>query len=726
MLDSDEARAEVEAFNAAIRDAFKAEGGDSCQNIDRIARLPWSENLPSMKKRKAGREQATAVIMDEEWDRTYSLSDFADVKGKAAAAPAKRGPGRPKKEVQRTEPATIKSLAVLGLDYSDAADVNLLHLIAFTEGDKAWDGGVYSAADRLRDTKQDVFPECWDYLTGDRSERLFYVLKAMIRRDIAPAVIVGTVTHKALGVSAHLNDKDDPVGEAWRQYEKALAAVDADRTAELDGPPIIPKRIRPETAEIYILRQHPGDGLIFFQKEFWEHRDNVYRRVDPDTMLSRALAWLRTCKWRKKDKDGDFTLEDYDPGNEESGALVSMLRKVANLEGEDDVQMPFWRPGKELADFPPSDCLVCENVIINVLTGATTKNTTDFINDTAAPVVYDPAAECPTWDACIEQWFEGHPDDALTLEEWLGYHLINDTSFHKIANIWGPTRSGKGTTVFTLEEMIGGNNISKPTEYDFKDNFILHTLHNKRAAILPDVHSKIPRQATSVLLSLSGEDRLNVNRKGLPTLTGQKQTARVSIISNEPITLSDDTPAFAGRLLPIMYRHSFADGEDRDLKGKLKAELSGILNRWIAALRRLKSNKAFTMSEDAKQAVNDARDSSSPMRSWAAACLKVTGDPDDFASTAALFDSYRDYCINVNGTHPLPRNEFKNKMPGLEPGKVRDKRRDLGGMKHRGFSGVYIIKDEALTRVGVERDADQQDQLGPGRELADCLDGSEG
>jgi len=69
--------ARVERINAKLAHDL---GGDNCQNIDRIMRLPGTINMPNSKKRKMGRVPILAYVVEDEtdWSRTYSLDDFDD------------------------------------------------------------------------------------------------------------------------------------------------------------------------------------------------------------------------------------------------------------------------------------------------------------------------------------------------------------------------------------------------------------------------------------------------------------------------------------------------------------------------------------------------------------------------------------------------------------------------------------------------------------------------
>jgi len=58
--------AELEAYNRQL-EVFL--GGDHCHNIDRIMRLPGTINVPGEKKRRKGRQEALATVVEMEPDR---------------------------------------------------------------------------------------------------------------------------------------------------------------------------------------------------------------------------------------------------------------------------------------------------------------------------------------------------------------------------------------------------------------------------------------------------------------------------------------------------------------------------------------------------------------------------------------------------------------------------------------------------------------------------------
>lgn len=55
-----DAVAEAKLYNVALRDKL---GGDNCQSLDHLMRLPGTRNLPNEKKRKAGRVERIASVV---------------------------------------------------------------------------------------------------------------------------------------------------------------------------------------------------------------------------------------------------------------------------------------------------------------------------------------------------------------------------------------------------------------------------------------------------------------------------------------------------------------------------------------------------------------------------------------------------------------------------------------------------------------------------------------
>lgn len=72
-INGDLGRAEdAKRYNIQLETQF---GGDSCHNIDRLCRLPWTVNIPDSRKKKKGRVEVMATLVLES-DNIYSLGLF--------------------------------------------------------------------------------------------------------------------------------------------------------------------------------------------------------------------------------------------------------------------------------------------------------------------------------------------------------------------------------------------------------------------------------------------------------------------------------------------------------------------------------------------------------------------------------------------------------------------------------------------------------------------------
>jgi hypothetical protein len=74
---------DFEAYNKRLEQVF---GGDHCFNIDRIARLPGTINIPNPQKRKKGRVEVEAKLLHFDPKAVYDISDFKKAAGVQSSA----------------------------------------------------------------------------------------------------------------------------------------------------------------------------------------------------------------------------------------------------------------------------------------------------------------------------------------------------------------------------------------------------------------------------------------------------------------------------------------------------------------------------------------------------------------------------------------------------------------------------------------------------------------
>ena len=315
------------------------------------------------------------------------------------------------------------------------------------------------------------------------------------------------------------------------------------------------------------------------------------------------------------------------------------------------VAPPAW-----LSDDPgwaPLATLACPNGIVHLGDGTLTPPTPALWATQRLAVPYEAHAPAPTaWLRFVDEVFAGDAAAIAGLQELMGYLLTPDTGRHKLFLLVGPPRSGKGTIARVLRGLLGAGQVAAPSLADLERPFGLATLLGKSLAILGDARLGERRgggELEARLLSLSGEDALDIARKYLPTIT-VVPTARVLIISNQVPAFVDASGALAARFVVLRTRRSFVDREDLTLDARLRAELPGILPWAIAGWRRLQGAAGFTTSAAVAADHQDLRGLASPIATFVEAHLRV--DAAGEAAVDAVFACWRRWCAATG--HPWP------------------------------------------------------------------------
>lgn len=81
---------DFELYNKRLEQVF---GGDHCFNVDRIARLPGTINIPNPQKRKKGRVEVESKLLEFDKSRVYDITDFKKSAGVQSSASMMDGGG---------------------------------------------------------------------------------------------------------------------------------------------------------------------------------------------------------------------------------------------------------------------------------------------------------------------------------------------------------------------------------------------------------------------------------------------------------------------------------------------------------------------------------------------------------------------------------------------------------------------------------------------------------
>jgi putative DNA primase/helicase len=233
----------------------------------------------------------------------------------------------------------------------------------------------------------------------------------------------------------------------------------------------------------------------------------------------------------------------------------------------------------------------------------------------------------------------------------------------------GKPRSGKGTIGNVISELVGVHNVVSPALMDLAEPFGLSDCIGKSLMLISDARiggdDKDLARLQERILKISGEDRVQVNRKNRPMFTIKLMT-RIVIISNEVPGFRDTSGAFKSRMRPLRFLQTFEGKEDGDLfEKKLKPEMSGILNWAITGRAMLKYDKGLFVPGSAEGLVKTLAESAAPIHLFLSDCC-CTSDKKALVEKDDIYLVYRWWCLRT-GNAPKPVQTFGRLLRAASP-----------------------------------------------------------
>lgn len=176
--------AELKLYNVELRERL---GGDDCQSLEHLMRLPGTVNWPNAKKRERGREPRLAALAGGS-GQEHDLAEFK-------AAECEKGVTRDRGRGGASSRENVRRLVDLAeLDQWEVDD-RCKMLIAHGNDP--------------------------DTFSGDRSRVVFDLCCQLVRRSVPDGLIVGIISDETWPISAHVRDQNKSTEYAWRQVERA-------------------------------------------------------------------------------------------------------------------------------------------------------------------------------------------------------------------------------------------------------------------------------------------------------------------------------------------------------------------------------------------------------------------------------------------------------------------------------------------------------------------------
>lgn len=386
----------------------------------------------------------------------------------------------------------------------------------------------------------------------------------------------------------------------------------------------------------------------------WTYVDGVY--VDDPHALVSITAGLLGDRWREMHHRNVVTL------------LAAALRAE----------------GLELGDWPIDRLVNVTNGMLDPITGDLHPHDPKHLSYAQLPVVWDPDATCPKFDAWLAERCGTQADDLL---ESAGLMLTPRAGQRRVLFLFGPSRSGKGTFLRILVA-IAGPYTSGVTLHQLSTNrFAAAQLYGKVLNVAGDL-SDAHLDDLSVFKAITGDDDIGAERKFRDGFTFRNR-ALVVFSANNPPTVSEASNAYVNRIRPFLFPISFAGAEDQRVENELFSELPGILVRLVEGVQRWHARGGYAPGNPL---VADAfAQQSDVARLFAAQVLEP--DPEGFVTVAEAFEAYNEWSL-ANRRHALGKHRFCARLDSV-----------LGARKRRDRTGPFGWRGWAVVPESDRADA---------------------
>lgn len=286
-----------------------------------------------------------------------------------------------------------------------------------------------------------------------------------------------------------------------------------------------------------------------------------------------------------------------------------------------------------------------KNGLLNIHTRELKPHTPDFVSLIQSPVVYDPQAQCPTWNECVDAWMEGSEKDEkrLLLQQFSGYCLSSSMQHDKALFLVGDGGNGKSTFVDTIAMVIGADATSHIDLEGLYSQFGMHGLIGKRLNIIEEVPGNY-YQSNKLKKLISGE-QVTIDIKYKPQFSFRPQAKFIFAVNQMP-RVDDNSTATERRICAIQFLNNFRNNPNTKLRsdmGLLAKELSGILNWMLDGAKSLHEMGKFIITKEQMQMLAEYRQENSSVEGFIAECLEFK--EGEVTSARDLYEQYKTYSI---------------------------------------------------------------------------------
>jgi putative DNA primase/helicase len=291
---------------------------------------------------------------------------------------------------------------------------------------------------------------------------------------------------------------------------------------------------------------------------------------------------------------------------------------------------------------------------------------------TQIPVAYDPQADALLFRTFLEQVFRDDPDILDKIKcvlELMGYTLMSHAQHELFAMLIGPGANGKSVLLAILEGLAGVENVAGVQPANFERTFQRAHLHQKLANIVTELKQGEVIADAELKAITSGEPSTVEHKFKAPFV--MRPFATCWFGTNHMPHTRDFSEALFRRATILQFNRTFAKQEqDPQLKGKLLAELPGILNMALDAYAMALTDgfAAPASSEAAKQEWRQEADQVAQFVDEV-----CTRDAKAKATSTEVFNAYRNWAQDNGINKTMSQKGLRQRLTRLGFGHDKDR-----------------------------------------------------
>ncbi len=352
-------------------------------------------------------------------------------------------------------------------------------------------------------------------------------------------------------------------------------------------------------------------------------RDDAFKKpifFDGNTLLHEKFAeYLKNAKHIVKINNQLHIFKDgiYVPGYRAiEGEMIQLIPHLRDAQRKEVLK--YLELIAEPAKAADANFIAFKNGVYDVAHETMVPPSPDLILTNRIEHNFNPAAYSELMDSTLNKLACQDKDIRALLEECVGYCFYRRNELGKAFILTGDKSNGKSTFLDVVAAILGEDNISTLDIKELGDRFSTSMMFGKLANIADDIGDDfLQGTQVSVFKKVVTGNRIKAERKGQDPFEFSPYV-KILASANEIPRMKDKTGAVLRRLVIIPFNATFSK-DDPDYRPFIKYDLMQpeALEYMIAlgmeGLKRVISNRAFTVPTLVQEQLNEYEESNNPI-----------------------------------------------------------------------------------------------------------------